>query len=83
MSIPNRRSMRLVYALIVALGAFAWQYVLFKPNALVWALFLCTPLVPLLDWLAPGDRFAWRAKDTTGPLSLPSTTRGEGSTVAR
>jgi len=71
MSIPNRRSMRLVYALIVALGAFAWQYVLFKPNALVWALFLCTPLVPLLDWLAPGDRFAWRAKDTTGPSPCP------------
>ena len=83
MSIPNRRSMRLMYALIVALGAFAWQYVLFKPNALVWALFLCTPLVPLLDWLAPGDRFAWRAMGATGPLSLPSPTRGEGSTVGR
>jgi len=42
--------------------------VVLDTNALVWALFLCTPLVPLLDWLAPGDRFAWRAKDTTAPL---------------
>ena len=59
MTIPNRRSMRLVYAGIVALAAFAWQYVLFRPNALVWGLFLCTPVVPLLDWLAPGARFGW------------------------
>ena len=61
MTIPNRRSMRIVYALCVALAAFGWQFVLFKPNALVWALFLSTPLVPLIDWLAPGKRFAWRA----------------------
>ena len=60
MTIPNRRSMRIVYALCVALAAFGWQFVWFKPNALVWALFLCTPLVPLIDWLAPGERFAWR-----------------------
>jgi Na+-transporting NADH:ubiquinone oxidoreductase subunit NqrB len=59
MTIPNRRSMRLVYAGVVALAAFAWQYVLFRPNALVWGLFLCTPVVPLLDWLAPGARFGW------------------------
>ena len=61
MTTPNRRSMRIAYAACVALAAFAWQFVLFKPNALVWALFLCTPLVPLLDSLAPGERFAWRA----------------------
>jgi Na+-transporting NADH:ubiquinone oxidoreductase subunit NqrB len=83
MTIPDRRSMRLMYALIVALGAFAWQYVLFKPNALVWALFLCTPLVPLLGWLAPGDRFAWRSKNTTGALSRPPPTREERSIAAR
>jgi Na+-transporting NADH:ubiquinone oxidoreductase subunit NqrB len=60
MTIPNRRSMRIVYAMCVALVAFCWQFVLFKPNALVWALFLCTPMVPALDWLAPGERFGWR-----------------------
>jgi Na+-transporting NADH:ubiquinone oxidoreductase subunit NqrB len=60
MTIPNRRSMRLVYAGIVALAAFTWQYGLFKPNALIWALFVCTPLVPVLDWLRPGQRFGWR-----------------------
>jgi Na+-translocating ferredoxin:NAD+ oxidoreductase RnfD subunit len=60
MTIPARRSMRVLYAIVVALGAFAWQYVLFRPNALVWALFLLTPLVPLLDRLAPAARFEWR-----------------------
>jgi hypothetical protein len=37
-----------------------WGNDLFKPNALVWALFLLTPLVPLLDRLWPARRHAWR-----------------------
>jgi Na+-transporting NADH:ubiquinone oxidoreductase subunit NqrB len=65
MTIPNRRGMQLLYAACVAVAAFAWQYLLFKPNALVWALFVCTPLVPMLDRLRPGARFAWRAGSET------------------
>ncbi|NDP42549.1 MAG: Na+-transporting NADH:ubiquinone oxidoreductase, subunit NqrB, partial [Aromatoleum sp.] len=60
MTIPNRRGTRVAYALIVATGAFLWQYALFRPNALLWSLFLATPLVPLLDRRWPGERFAWR-----------------------
>ena len=60
MTIPNRPGARIAYAIAVALGAAAWQYVLFKPNALIWALFLLTPAVPLLDRVWPGERFAWR-----------------------
>lgn len=60
MTIPDRRGPRIAYALIVAAGAIAWQYLLFRPNALIWALFLATPLVPLLDRLFPGERFSWR-----------------------
>ena len=41
--------------------AFLWQYGLFRPNALVWALFLCTPLVPLLDRFWRAEKFQWRA----------------------
>jgi Na+-transporting NADH:ubiquinone oxidoreductase subunit NqrB len=63
MTIPNRRALRVVYALLVAMVAFVWQYVLFKPNALVWALFLATPVVPLMDRLFPGERFAWRPRN--------------------
>jgi Na+-transporting NADH:ubiquinone oxidoreductase subunit NqrB len=60
MTIPDRREMRVVYALTVAAIAFAWQYALFKPNALLWALFIASPLVPVIDRLRPGERFAWR-----------------------
>ena len=60
MTIPNRRAPRVAYALVVACGAAAWQYALFRPNALIWALFLLTPLVPLLDRMFPAQRFEWR-----------------------
>jgi Na+-transporting NADH:ubiquinone oxidoreductase subunit NqrB len=60
MTIPNRRGARVAYAIIVATVAFAWQYAWFKPNALVWALLLATPLVPLIDRLFPGEKFEWR-----------------------
>jgi Na+-transporting NADH:ubiquinone oxidoreductase subunit NqrB len=62
MTIPNRRGPRIAYALIVAAAAIGWQYLLFRPNALIWALFLATPLVPLLDRLFPGEGFSWRAR---------------------
>jgi Na+-transporting NADH:ubiquinone oxidoreductase subunit NqrB len=61
MTIPNRREMRIAYAVLVAVLAFGWQYALFRPNALVWALFIASPLVPLIDRLRPGARFAWRS----------------------
>lgn len=60
MTIPNHRRARLLYAAIVAGFAIFWQYGLYKPNALVWALFLCTPLVPLLDRWWPAEKFQWR-----------------------
>ena len=60
MTIPNRKGARVAYALIVAMAAFCWQYVLFRPNALVWALFLATPIVPIIDRLWPAEKFSWR-----------------------
>ena len=74
MTTPNRRSMRFVYAALVALLAFAWQYFLFKPHGLVWALFILTPLVPLIDWLLPGRKHAWQAAASPrlGPEPAPS-----------
>jgi Na+-transporting NADH:ubiquinone oxidoreductase subunit NqrB len=60
MTIPNRTGPRVAYAIIVALAAALWQYALFRPNALIWALFLATPLVPVLDRMFPAQRFEWR-----------------------
>ncbi|HXX83904.1 MAG TPA: RnfABCDGE type electron transport complex subunit D [Casimicrobiaceae bacterium] len=60
MTIPNGRAPRIAYAIVVACGAAAWQYLVFRPNALIWALFLATPLVPLLDRWFPAQGFEWR-----------------------
>ena len=65
MTIPADRRARIAYAVVVALLAFGWQYALFRPNALVWALFIATPLVPALDAWRPAPAFRWRP-DATG-----------------
>ena len=70
MTIPNRRGARIAYAIIVAAIAFVWQYAWFRPNALVWALFIATPLVPLIDWRWPGARFSW--KNPGSPAEKPA-----------
>jgi Na+-transporting NADH:ubiquinone oxidoreductase subunit NqrB len=60
MTIPNRRSARIGYAILVAALAFAWQFALFRTSGFLWALFLASPLVPLIDWRWPGEKFNWR-----------------------
>lgn len=67
MTAPNRRGPRIAYALIVACGAAAWQYWLFRPNALIWALFLASPLVPVLDRMFPAERLEWRPATKPDP----------------
>ena len=59
-STPDRRIRRIVFAVAVAGLAhwlqFRWQL---RP-ALFFALAALSPLTPLLDWLLPAPRFAWR-----------------------
>ncbi|HEX4329347.1 MAG TPA: RnfABCDGE type electron transport complex subunit D [Burkholderiales bacterium] len=76
MTIPNRTGARLFYAAAVALAAFLWQFYLYRPNGLIWALFLLTPMVPLLDRLLPGARHQWRPA-----AGLPAS-RQKGDAVA-
>ncbi len=79
MTIPNRRSARIGYAIIVALLAFGWQFVLFRTNALLWALFFASPLVPLLDRCWPGTGFSWRHPTEVSDRDL----RTEGGAAVR
>jgi Na+-transporting NADH:ubiquinone oxidoreductase subunit NqrB len=60
MTTPNDRRMRWLYAALVAALAFVWQFVWYRNGGPVWALFLLSPLVPLLDWLMPGAKHQWR-----------------------
>ncbi|HUP25356.1 MAG TPA: DUF2330 domain-containing protein [Thermoanaerobaculia bacterium] len=73
---PDSRAGRVVFAAAVALGAAYVQFELYRPGGLVWSLFFCAPLVPLLDRLLPGERYSWRApvvgsRQGTGNSSSP------------
>ena len=57
---PDSRAGRIVFALLVALGAGFVHFVLYRPNGLLLSLFFLSPIVPLIDRLLPGERYAWR-----------------------
>lgn len=58
-TIPNSRPGRLLFAALVALGAYFVQFVLFRTNGLLYSLACCALLVPLIDRLLPGERHEW------------------------
>ncbi len=68
---PDSRAGRVLFALLVALGAGYVTFVLYRPNGLLLSLFFLSPAVPLLDRLLPGRRYVWGAPRTlaTGPAT--------------
>ncbi len=58
-TIPDSRAGRIVFAALVAGGAVFVRFGLYQPNALLWSLAAAAPLVPVLDRLLPGARYAW------------------------
>jgi Na+-transporting NADH:ubiquinone oxidoreductase subunit NqrB len=80
---PDSRTGRVIFACLVALGAYYVQNVLYRTNGPLWALAALSPLVPLIDRLLPGPRFAWSERrplpeaSTHETLDLaPAGTRG-------
>ena len=61
---PDSRAGRIVFACLVALGAGAVQFLLFRNNGLLWSLATCSLVVPLLDRWLPGRGFEWSAPGT-------------------
>ena len=59
---PDSRAGRILFALLVALGAGCVHFILYRPNGLLLALAFLAPLVPLLDRLLPGERYLWRRR---------------------
>jgi len=57
---PDSRAGRILFAALVALGAYVLQFRLFWTNPLLWSLAACSFAVPLLDRLLPGPRYQWR-----------------------
>ena len=71
---PNSRAGRITYALCVALTACYVQFGLFRPNAPLWGLIVCAPLVQLIDTWLPGRRYNWPCPspdDRPPPTLLP------------
>lgn len=69
---PDSRAGRILFALLVALGAGFVHFVLYRPNGLLLSLAFLSALVPLLDLLLPGKRYAWRPTQIQDGISVPS-----------
>jgi enediyne biosynthesis protein E5 len=68
---PDTRAGRVLFAALVAFGAWYVQFRLFRTNGLLWSLAACSMAVPLIDWLLPGKRYAWASRiTTTSPITL-------------
>ena len=61
---PDSRIGRVLFAALVAFGAWYVQFRLFRTNGLLWSLAACSTFVPLLDRLVPGSRYAWNVVHT-------------------
>jgi len=56
---PRSRLGRMLFALLVACGAWYVQFRLFRTNGLLWSLAACSFTVPLINRLLPGRRYEW------------------------
>ncbi len=71
---PDSRAGRITYALCIALTTCYVQFGLFRPNAPLWGLIVCAPLVPLIDAWLPGQPYNWPGPSPdngTPPTLLP------------
>jgi Na+-translocating ferredoxin:NAD+ oxidoreductase RnfD subunit len=69
---PDSRAGRILFAVLVALGAGYVHFVLFRPNGLIWSLAALAPLVPVLDRVLPGRRYRWPGTAAVPAAALPA-----------
>lgn len=67
---PDTRVGRILFALLVAVGAGVVHFVLYRPNGLILSLAFLSPLVPLFDRLLPGARYAWKGAPAVDTASV-------------
>ena len=56
---PNSAPGRLAYGAMVAIVAYAIQFVFYEPNGPILALIVSAPFVPLIDLLSSGNLYRW------------------------
>jgi enediyne biosynthesis protein E5 len=59
---PDSRAGRVLFAALVAFGAWYVQFRLFRTNGLLWSLAACSLMVPLIDRVLPGSKYAWTSR---------------------
>ncbi|MGI0489434.1 RnfABCDGE type electron transport complex subunit D [Pantanalinema rosaneae CENA516] len=69
-SIPNARMGRLVWAIAIAILTFWLRNQQFISTAVLWALFVLTPLIVILDAIWQAPRFTWQPPATTNPTLI-------------
>jgi len=64
---PDSRLGRILFAAVVAYGAWLVQFRHFRTNGPLWSLALLALAVPLIDWLLPSSRYRWAPRDPARP----------------
>jgi Na+-translocating ferredoxin:NAD+ oxidoreductase RnfD subunit len=59
MTIPRHPLGRLFHALIIAVIAYIWQYILYWQQGILWALFIASPWVIVWNRWFPAKIFYW------------------------
>jgi Na+-translocating ferredoxin:NAD+ oxidoreductase RnfD subunit len=80
---PDTRVGRLLFAALVAFGAWYVQFRMFRTNGLLWSLAACSVLTPIIDWLMPGDRYQWNTSKRKDDGVMSVWKRTTGVTAAR
>jgi Na+-transporting NADH:ubiquinone oxidoreductase subunit NqrB len=77
---PDSRLGRIIFAALVAYGAWWIQFRIFRTNGALWSLALCSLFTPLIDKLLPGPRYSWRSPGQ--PASkLPQTSEKSSNAI--
>src|SRR5262245_22027129 len=69
---PDSRAGRVLFAALVALGAWYVQFRLFRTNGLLWSLAASSLMVPLINRWSRGSRYTWSFRDVVQKKSLPT-----------
>ncbi len=59
---PDARPARILYAVALALAAAWGRFALYEPTAVLYALILLSPVVPVLNIFFPGKRYEWPSR---------------------
>jgi Na+-transporting NADH:ubiquinone oxidoreductase subunit NqrB len=67
---PDARAGRCLYGALVAAVAATIQFGFYQSNGALFALFVCAPLVPVIDRLLPAARYQWQHRQSFSARQL-------------